>query len=171
MKVVNLFGGPNTGKSTLAAGVYHKMKCDGYEVEIVTEYAKEMVYEQRANIMDDQLYIFAKQYRRVSRLRGQVDYVIVDSPVLMSCAYILEGYYENLEPLVVEAFKSFDNYNFILERPSEEEYKQANRVQTFEEAQEKDRRIETLLNKYSEPYTPINSRNENCIQLICDLIV
>lgn len=172
MKVVNFFGGPCTGKSTIAAGVFYHMKCKGYEVELVTEYAKDMVYEKRANIMDDQIYIFAKQYRRVSRLRGQVDYVIVDSPILLSCAYTAEGYYKSLEPLVVETFNSFDNVNFVLQRPpiEDEGYNPENRVQTHDQALDKDRLIHDLLHKYNQSYTDINSRNPNSIELICSYL-
>jgi adenylate kinase family enzyme len=65
MKVINLFGGPGSGKSTLAAGLFERMKIQGLSVELVTEYAKDMVWERRGNILDDQLYILAKQHRRL----------------------------------------------------------------------------------------------------------
>lgn len=55
MKVINLFGGPGSGKSTLAAGLFERMKIQGLSVELVTEYAKDMVWERRGNILDDQL--------------------------------------------------------------------------------------------------------------------
>lgn len=47
MKVINLFGGPGIGKSTLAAGLFEHMKIAGFNVELVNEYAKDMVWEQR----------------------------------------------------------------------------------------------------------------------------
>ena len=82
MKVINLFGGPGVGKSTAAAGLFYEMKKRQLSVELVTEYAKDMVWENRQNILDDQIYIFAKQQRRIARLRDHhIDWVITDSPI------------------------------------------------------------------------------------------
>ena len=40
LPIINIFGGPGTGKSTLAAYIFHNLKCRHVEVEVVTEYAK-----------------------------------------------------------------------------------------------------------------------------------
>ena len=40
MKIINLIGEPSAGKSTIAAELFAKMKKAGYNVELVTEYAK-----------------------------------------------------------------------------------------------------------------------------------
>lgn len=119
MKVINLFGGPGTGKSTTAAGVFNRMKVMGYNVELTTEYAKDMVWEGRDNVLSDQLYILAKQHRKLHRLQGKVDWVIMDSPIVLGLMYKPEGYYENFEPLVMEMWDSYDNVNFLLERSFE----------------------------------------------------
>jgi len=132
MKVINLFGGPCTGKSTIAAGLFHEMKMKGYNIELVTEYAKDMTWEERGNILADPLYILAKQHRRISRLKGKVDYIITDSPLLLGLAYISDDYYKNCKPLLLEIFSSYDNYNFMLTRP--ETYSEIGRNQTLEEA-------------------------------------
>ena len=42
--VINLIGSPGTGKSTLASELFSKMKWQGYDVELVSEYAKELVW-------------------------------------------------------------------------------------------------------------------------------
>ena len=39
--VVNLFGGPGTGKSTMMAGIFAKLKSLGYDCEMCVEFAKE----------------------------------------------------------------------------------------------------------------------------------
>ena len=59
MKVINLFAGPGIGKSTTAAGVFWKMKTLGFKVELVTEFAKSLVYASDLKL-NDQLYVFAK---------------------------------------------------------------------------------------------------------------
>ena len=35
--IVNLFGGPGTGKSTLMARIFSELKVQGYDCEMVTE--------------------------------------------------------------------------------------------------------------------------------------
>lgn len=154
MKVINLFGGPCAGKSTLAAGLFYEMKKAGYSVELVTEYAKDMVWEDRTNIMKDQIYIFAKQYRRLSRLKERVDFVITDSPILMCTSYIMEDYYHSLEPLIYEVASSFDNVNFLLERSTK--YQQEGRIQTEEQARQKDEEIKIILHDAEAEYHTIN---------------
>ena len=84
MKIINLIGEPSAGKSTIAAELFAKMKKAGYNVELVTEYAKDMVWENRNEMFSHQDYIFAKQNRRLARLNGKVDYVITDAPLILS---------------------------------------------------------------------------------------
>jgi hypothetical protein len=54
MKVINLWAGPGAGKSTTAAGLF-LMKLTGRRVELVTEYAKEVVYDQDPTRIKNQL--------------------------------------------------------------------------------------------------------------------
>lgn len=84
---VNLFGGPGTGKSTTAASLFAEMKKLGKNVELVTEVAKDFVWEERQKTLEIQPYITVKQYRNLYRLKGKVDYVITDAPILMGCMY------------------------------------------------------------------------------------
>lgn len=46
MVVVNLFGEPGAGKSTGAAYIFSALKMHGINAELVTEYAKEKVWEE-----------------------------------------------------------------------------------------------------------------------------
>jgi tRNA uridine 5-carbamoylmethylation protein Kti12 len=73
MKVINLFGGPGIGKSTIAADLFALMKREGYNVELVNEYAKEVTWEGHFSYLDDEFYILAHQNRRLVRLKGKVD--------------------------------------------------------------------------------------------------
>ena len=87
MKVINLAGQPSAGKSTTAAGLFYLMKHAGLNVELIDEYAKQMTWEKRFGTIADQLYILAKQNSKLERLRGQVDYVISDSPLFLGRIY------------------------------------------------------------------------------------
>ena len=84
---INLFGGPGSGKSTLAAGIFSEMKRQGKSVELVTEFAKDLVWENRQDTLAVQPYVSMKQFRNLFRLKGKVDYVVTDSPLLKDSVY------------------------------------------------------------------------------------
>lgn len=137
--VINLMGGPGAGKSTMASLLFAKLKMQGVLCEYVTEYAKDMVWENRYNILNDQLYILAKQFRRLNRINGEVDVIITDSPLLASLYYnsaiqnpadrINEA---TLKSLILELNGKFDNFYFFVER--NHKYEQQGRYQTEDES-------------------------------------
>ena len=143
LKVINLFGGPGSSKSTSAAGLFFKMKMQGYSVELVTELAKEITWEGHQNLLSDQLFLFANQNRRLERLRGNVDYVITDCPILLGLAYTPDNYYQSFSKLVKEVFDSYQNLNFFVKR--DKPYVNAGRNQTEEEANQVSSKVKQLL--------------------------
>lgn len=163
MKVINLFGGPNTGKSTTASGLFYLMKVLGLNVELVTEYAKDMTWENRHNILSDQLYILAKQNRRLERLRDKVDYVVTDSPVILGLNYTPEDYYSNFKPLVFDVWNTYNNYNFYLRNNGDLTYNEAGRNQDKHQAKELDEKIHKFLRDNNVEFTEqmIDADNKN----------
>lgn len=168
MKVVNFYGGPGTGKSTMAASVFAELKWRGYNVELVTEFAKDLVWEKRFNTLDDQIYIFGKQYHKLYRLRDQVDFIITDSPLLLSLHYGAK-LPDSFLDMVLETYESFDNVDIFLER--EKDYNPAGRYQTKEEAKAIDDKMQHLLRNYSSNgyYTVAGIRES--VDYICDVIL
>jgi hypothetical protein len=140
--VVNLFGGPGSSKSTTMAGVFSKLKLAGVNCEMAPEYAKVKVWEKSFHTLQDQIYVFGKQYRTVSRLLGEVDVVITDSPILLSIVYDKKQN-QHLKTLVLECFKEQDNISFFLNRPKT--YNPKGRMQTKKQSIEKDYEIITML--------------------------
>ena len=82
--IINLYGGPGTGKSTSAAYFYYLLKAQGKNVELVREYVKDWAWEGRKISTYDQIYFLGKQVRRESMLYGKVDWIVTDSPIMMN---------------------------------------------------------------------------------------
>ena len=97
MVAVNLFSGPCSGKSTGAAWIFAKLKMAGVNVELVTEFAKDKVWERNEKALANQAYVFGEQYFRLSRLEGEVECVVTDSPLLLGVMY-------NRNPILGEEF-------------------------------------------------------------------
>lgn len=145
LNVINLFGGPGSGKSTTAAGLFHLMKLNEMNVELVTEYAKDLTWEERYGTLDnDQLYVFAKQQKRLQILKNKVNYVVTDSPLILSLIYRHWNYLPyNFEPLVFEVWDGFINKNYLIKRTKK--YVQIGRSQTEDEAKSVDEQVEQFL--------------------------
>ena len=134
--VINLMGAPGTGKSTIASELFSKMKWLGYDVELVSEYAKELVWEERNETFKNELYLFAKQHHRMFRLNSKVKYIITDRPLILSIFYN-KKYGDNSEVfknLVLQEINKFKNINIFLNRTKP--YVQKGRNQTEEESKE-----------------------------------
>lgn len=111
-----MIGAPCSGKSTVAAGLYHQMKVLGYSVELVTEFAKDVVWDGHFRLLEDQVYVFAQQNRRLDRLVGKVAYVITDSPLILSAFYAPRDYPQSFETFAIDFYRHYDNQLFYLER-------------------------------------------------------
>lgn len=132
--VINLIAEPGAGKSTIASELFAKMKWAGKNVELVSEYAKELVWEERNETFKDELYIFAKQNHRMFRLNGKVEYIITDRPLILSIFYNWNygDLPESFTSLVISEIRKFDNINFFLKRIKS--YDELGRNQTEKEA-------------------------------------
>jgi len=152
--IINLLGGPGSGKSTTAAGLFHTMKLSEFKVELVTEYAKDLTYEGRQSTLDNQLYVFAKQLHRIERIKNQVDYIITDSPIILACLYAPSYYPSSFEQLVMDFWKMDDNKSFFISR--DKKYQKYGRKQSLDEAKEIDSKIQFFLLKNNINFQTIN---------------
>jgi len=153
---INFFGGPGTGKSTTMSGVFHEMKKDGYSVEIVTEYAKDLVYSKDYFKLKDQLMILANQSHPWFKLEEQVDFTVNDGPFLLGLVYLQENPHmpaEEFKAFLLKMWKSYDHINIFIERDVEAHgYQEYGRQQTLEEAICKDNEIKQVLDENDIPY-------------------
>jgi tRNA uridine 5-carbamoylmethylation protein Kti12 len=147
--VINLYGGPGVGKSTTAAGVFSLLKLHNIECELVTEYAKDLVWEERHRTIQDQQYLFAKQHHRLWRVADKVDVIVTDCPLMLSPIYgerykiVNESFTNN----VVDVVNGFDNRNIILTRTKK--FNRNGRNVTEEQAKEIDGEVVSILDRYN----------------------
>lgn len=145
------------------------MKINQISVEVANEFAKDLVWNNQFDILtQDQLYVFAHQHRRIYRLIDKVDYIIADCPLLMCIPYITKEFYKNLEPLIVEAWNSFDNQSFVLTRPKFK-YESGGRYQDEEGSIKKHQEIIDVLIKYNVQYTELEVKIAvtNILAMLC----
>jgi predicted ATPase len=151
---INLFGGPGVGKSTTAAELFARFKKQGKSVELVTEFAKDLVWENRQSTLEIQPYVSMKQFRNLARLKGKVDYVITDSPLIKDSVYarryatdLPQAYHELLFFLHGNLG---DSINILLTR--QHSYDSEGRYQTEEQAVEIDKELQFLLELHDIDY-------------------
>lgn len=142
MILVNLFGAPGAGKSTGAAYIFSQLKMRGINAELVTEFAKDKVWEESKAVFENQAYIFGKQYFRISRCADKVDVIITDSPLLLSLVYNKNPILgENFNNVVRDVAASYNSKNYYLTR-----VKPYNPAGRFQDANESDEIGEEILN-------------------------
>ncbi len=153
LTVINFWAGPGAGKSTTSAGLFNLMKRDYIDVELITEYAKALVWSNRSNMFYEQDYIFAKQNHTLRRLVGKVKFAITDSPLALGMMYCAPEYPLTFGPFLMEVYNSYNNINFFLGR--KHTYVASGRNQTEEEAKQIDENINKFLDRYHIPYVKI----------------
>jgi len=117
--IVNLWGGPGSGKSTAAAGLFFEMKHVGLRVELIHEVARDLMNAQEWGRMDNQLHILSEQDRLLRNAVNseRYDYIISDSPLPMTIAYAKDVFKGDwYSQAAMELFNTYLNVNFWIKR-------------------------------------------------------
>jgi nicotinamide riboside kinase len=149
--VVSLYGGPGAGKTTLAAELFVELKKNNIDVEIVSEFAKDLVLEGRSEALKHQWYVIANQAFRIQSAYEHMQVVITDSPLLLGPIYDPESS-PALLALCLEHYHKYNNLNVVLDRNLEFEYTTAGRIHSLTESISLDNRILTMLEDHNIPY-------------------
>lgn len=151
--IINLFGGPGAGKTTCAWEIAAALKKKGFVTEYVSEYPKELVWdgkpEKLIGTLENQTAIYEEQKRRVDRLIGKVDFVVTDSPTLLSLTYLKEPNIE-FEDRISREFKDNNNFCMIVQRGKK--FEEEGRVHTLEQSKQIDEEIRQLLVREDIPF-------------------
>lgn len=154
--VVALCGAPGAGKSTLAAYVFAKLKMLNVNCELVTEFAKDKVWENNNVALENQVYIFAKQYYRIARCAEKVDVIVTDSPLALTPLYNKEDIdiAKPLNDVALAIYKKYPTFTYFLKRVKK--YNPVGRLQTEKESDEISEMLKSVLFKYNVPYKMID---------------
>lgn len=164
--VVNLFAGPGSGKSSLAAGIFYELKSKGITCELALEFVKDLVWEERHKAINNQIYIFAKQHHRITRLLGEVDVIITDSPLLLSLVYASNE--TALAELARVEHNKLLTFNCFIKR--NKDYNPKGRMHTFDEARKLDIRIASMLDKEHIPYGVYFGNNDGRDRIVNQIL-
>jgi len=165
--IINLLGGPGSAKSTMMASLFAELKWHGIDCEMVTEYAKDLVWEESFKSLDNQFHVSATQYKRLKRMEGKVDIVITDSPLILGIIYGKKEP-EDLSSLILKYHNTFSNLNIFLDR--KKKYNPNGRVQNEQEAIEKDGEILEMFTDLDIPYFRFNG-DKGSVPLIMEFIM
>lgn len=172
-KIINLFGGPGTGKSGISSGLTYELKRRHITCDNPYEFPKVLAWSNSVSEISDQLYVFANQHRGIARSYGKVDYIILDSPITLSLvykSYYNDGYPSNIYKksfydMVLDVFNSYDNINFFLNRTNTN-HNNNERFQTLEESLKLDDQIRGVLDEYKIDYHNIDMGEEPLLQIL-----
>ena len=144
-KIINLIGGPGCGKTTVAAGIFYRLKLKGVNVEYVQEYAKKLVWLERWDDLNNQYSVSRKQYDVLKALDDKVDVIITDGPLVHGFYYVKYNKdnvssKKKTKESIRRWVNEFDNENYFLDR-GDYPYETEGRYQTEKEAKEVDEEI------------------------------
>jgi deoxyadenosine/deoxycytidine kinase len=173
-KVINLFGGPGIGKSSIANGLTYKLKKKHISCDNPYEFPKILAWDENHSAIRDQLYVLANQHRGIVKSYGKVDYIILDSPILLSLIY--KNYYksneypatlygESFDKMILDVHNQYDNINIVLNR-SIGVHNEKERYQTLEQSVLLDIEIENTLIKHNLPYIKVDVNDDTVNQIL-----
>lgn len=140
---INLFGGPNTGKTRTRSRLFSDLTIN-YNIEEVREFIKDWAYLKRLPKSFDPVYIFGQQMHLEDMpLQCGVEHLVTDSPLLMQIAYMQRyavPYWLSFLEIAREFEEKYPSLNIFLDR-GDITYRQNGRYENLNQAKEMDRRI------------------------------
>lgn len=166
---VCLYSAPGSGKSTMAANIFSKLKVLDINCELVTEFAKDLVWDSNMTAISDQTYVLACQWHRLYRLIGKVDVIVTDSPIALSPFYNKDKDIDaELKALALKLSSKFSNLNYFINRANK--YSPIGRLETEEESNQKVVGLKRMLDEYGIKHKDIDSTLANADIVVQNVI-
>lgn len=158
--VVNIFGGPGTGKSTLAAHLFAQLKMQHVETACPEEHAKLAIWSGQPWLLDQQAILLGRTWETLNALMGRVEVVICDSPLLLCSTYAGEKEPSCFHDFVVDLHQRTHRLNLFIERPLDQSYSTNGRRESEDQALVMDHRIKKSLHDAGEPFTKVSGSDD-----------
>lgn len=150
--MINLFGGPCIGKTTMAAGIFLRLKMLGIETANPEEHAKIAILKGQPHLLDEQLIILGQTWETLHALSDKMDAVVVDSPLLLCSVYAEGREAPHFHDTVVDFHQRLPRLNLVLNRNPSLAYSQSGRREDSFAAANMDSRIRAALERAGEAY-------------------
>ena len=145
--VINAYAGAGAGKTTACLEIASLLKKQGYVAEYVSEYAKDLVWEENFSMLDGsqdhQFEILKEQLNRMDRLYGKVDFIVTDAPILLNQIYNKELTSE-YKDMLHQLDSQYAKLNFFVDRDVNS-FETEGRMQNLEQSIELDKQIKDML--------------------------
>jgi nicotinamide riboside kinase len=171
MYVINLNGGPSVGKSTLAGDVAIRLKRLGVQAECPPEAAKLPAQRGDKVFLEDQMMLFAMTHHQLAMAaRSGADVAVLDSPLLLSLAYMPTPYFATFPAMVREVYDSYRNIEYILRRDPNHGHSMVGRIHDEAQSIAKDRQIVQILEEQKLTYRTIDSSEFSAVCVVSDVM-
>jgi len=155
IRIICFYGGPCTGKSSIASRIFADLKKIGANVELITEKVKEWTFCNSKPASWDQIYLQGVQISKLFyALNSGIQYVIEENPPFLNAFYAQEyglPCYKYLFDIAKEFDSSFPSKNIHLTRHTQN-HDNKGIYQTLKEAKEIDNKILSMLDQYKIRY-------------------
>lgn len=169
--IVNLYGAPGAGKSTGSAYIFGQLKMNNISVELVREFVKDKIYEKSEGVFNDQVYILGKQHFRQTNVKGNVDVIITDCPLIIQAYYTDKykfPYADELRQLVLKLYSLENNINYFVNR--DKPYNPDGRFQTEADSDSISDNLKEYLDNLGIEYKEINGNITDYDSVVEDII-
>ena len=169
--IVNLYGAPGAGKSTGSAYIFGQLKMNNISVELVREFVKDKIYEKSEGVFNDQVYILGKQHFRQTNVKGNVDVIITDCPLIIQAYYTDKykfPYADELRQLVLKLYSLENNINYFVNR--DKPYNPDGRFQTEADSDSISGNLKEYLDNLNIEYKEINGNITDYDSVVADII-
>lgn len=169
--IVNLYGAPGAGKSTGSAYIFGQLKMNNISVELVREFVKDKIYEKSEGVFNDQVYILGKQHFRQTNVKGNVDVIITDCPLIIQAYYTDKykfPYADELRLLVLKLYSLENNINYFVNR--DKPYNPDGRFQTEADSDSISGNLKEYLDNLNIEYKEINGNITDYDSVVADII-
>lgn len=155
--IVNVIGGPCSGKSTVTAELFARLKKMGIKCELCPEYIKDRIYEENKTMIVNQIALFGMEVYGLEVKLNKVDVIIHDGSLINNIVYDRSNN-KDLHEFILKQYKKYNNLDFFLNRGTLE-FEDYGRIHNLDESKEIDNILKTIYKENDFNLIEVESRD------------